>query len=101
MSPHDQRWNRLTGLARSAPEGAAAIEMPLGFSTRVAARWLEMRREGFTVVSPWEVLAVRALAVACLITVGAAVAAWPVVTGEAKDEIADVADPLTAEVLPL
>ena len=100
MSRPEQRWNRLTDLARRAPAGAAALELPVGLSTRIVAQWLAERRGGF-VVSPWETFAVRALAVACLITVAAAAAAWPVVTDDRRDPIADVADPINTEVLPL
>lgn len=100
MTREHQSWNRLTDLARRTPSGAAAIEMPAGLSTRVVAAWMLQRREGF-VESPWETFAVRALALACLITVAAAVAAWPVVTSGTRDSITDVADPISMEVLPL
>ncbi|MBE2214447.1 MAG: hypothetical protein IAE82_11295 [Opitutaceae bacterium] len=99
MSHHDQSWNRLSDLARRAPAGAAALEMPAGLSTRVVAQWLAERRE-VLLVSPWETFALRALAVACLITVLAAAAAWPVVVRDPVPEVADVADPVSAEVLP-
>lgn len=99
MSRHDPSWNRLSDLARRAPTGAAALEMPDGLSARVVAQWLAERRDAI-LVSPWETLAVRALAVACLITVIAAAAAWPVVTNDTRDPIADVADPINTEVLP-
>jgi len=99
MKRHDPSWNRLSDLARRAPSGAAALEMPAGLSTRIVAEWLAERRDAL-LVSPWETFAVRALAVACLITVLAAVAAWPVVVRDPAPEVADVADPISAEVLP-
>jgi hypothetical protein len=99
MNRHDPSWNRLSDLARRAPTGAAALEMPAGLSTRVVGQWLLERRQAF-LVSPWETLAVRALGLACLITVAAAVAAWPIVVGDTVDEVADVADPVSTEVLP-
>lgn len=99
MNRHDQNWHRLSDLARRAPDGAAALEMPAGLSTRVVGQWLLERRQAF-LVSPWETFAVRALALACLITVAAAAAAWPVLSRDSRDEIADVADPISAEVLP-
>jgi hypothetical protein len=99
MNRHDPSWNRLSDLARRAPAGAAAVEMPAGMSARIVAQWLEERRDAL-LVSPWETFAVRALAVACLITVLAAVAAWPVVVTDSVDEVADVADPISTEVLP-
>lgn len=99
MNRHDQSWNRLSDLARRAPVGAAALEMPAGMSARVVGQWLLERRQAF-LVSPWETFAVRALGLACLITIAAAIAAWPVVTRESRDEIAEVADPITTEVLP-
>lgn len=101
MSQPEHRWSRLTDLARRAPDGAAALEMPAGLSTRVVAAWLAERREAI-LESPWETLALRALAVACLITIAAAAAAWPAMTSsETRDPIADVADPINTEVLPL
>lgn len=99
MNRQDQSWNRLSDLARRAPTGAASLEMPAGMSTRIVAQWLAERRDAL-LVSPWETFAVRALAVACLITVIAAAAAWPVVSGNRVDEVADVADPVSTEVLP-
>ncbi len=100
MNRDQQSWTRLTDLARRAPSGAAALELPAGFPARVVAAWMVQRREGF-VESPWETFAVRALALACLVTVAAAVAAWPVVTSSTRDSITDVADPISTEVLPL
>lgn len=99
MNRRDQSWNRLSDLARRAPDGAASLEMPAGLSARVVGQWLLERQQAF-LVSPWETLAVRALGLACLITVIAAIAAWPVVTREQRDEIAEVADPISTEVLP-
>jgi hypothetical protein len=99
MNRQDPRWNRLSDLARRAPDGAAALELPAGLSARVVARWLAERREAL-LVSPWETFALRALGLACLITVAAAAAAWPVVSAETHDEIAEVADPISTEVLP-
>jgi len=99
MKRHDSSWDRLSDLARRAPSGSAALEMPAGLSTRIVAQWLAERREAL-LVSPWETFAVRALALACLITVLAAIAAWPVVVQDPVDEVADVADPISREVLP-
>jgi hypothetical protein len=99
MNRHDPSWNRLSDLARRAPAGAAAVEMPAGMSARIVAQWLVERRDA-VLVSPWETLAVRALAVACLVTVLAAAAAWPVVASGRADDVADVADPVSTEVLP-
>lgn len=100
MNRQEHSWNRLTGLARRDLAGAAALEMPAGFPARVVAAWMAQRADGF-LESPWETLGVRALAVACLITVAAAAAAWPAVTGGVRDSITDVADPISTEVLPL
>lgn len=100
MTPREHSWHRLTDLARRPPTGAAALEMPAGLSSRVVTEWMAQRHAGLA-ESPWETWAVRALAVACLITVAAAAAAWPSVTSAARDSITDVADPISTEVLPL
>jgi len=56
-------WNRLARAARSPeepPQGA-----PLGFATRVVARWRDAA--SVEMVSPWELLSLKSLAFALLV----------------------------------
>lgn len=92
MSDFDQTWKRLTALARSAPDAAADdVQAPPGFATRVAAQWIATRR-GRGNASAWEWLAVRGLAVACLVTVASVATAWTVASRSGVDEVADMVE---------
>ena len=64
----ESAWTKLSHLAAYAPR--EEIEMPLGFSTRVIAQWRSEPREAMLTAFEW--LTVRGLAVAVLILAGSA-----------------------------
>jgi len=99
MNHFDRIWNRLTDLARSALAADLADDVaPPGFATRVAANWVALRRDGAgRTLLEW--LAVRGLAVACALTVLAAIASWSSVQDQPAEDIATLADPLVSELL--
>lgn len=93
MNSFARKWNRLIALARQAESGAADTMPPAGFVTRLAALALVGRGER-AVSSVWAWLAVRGLGVACVITVLAIAAAWPVMSDASQDDLAKLSDPL-------
>lgn len=99
MNHIERSLSRLLTLARRAPADEEVWATPPGFATRVAARWVSGRLEA-SGGAIWEWLAVRGLAVACLLSILAAGAAWSTVRTSAHDELVALADPLSAEVLP-
>jgi len=101
MNRHSTCWERLTRIARAAAPTPSAHALPAGFSERIARNWLS-ERACSPQVSPWETFALRALAIACLITVGAAATAWPAlkVPTSTPDPFDDLADPIGTEILP-
>lgn len=101
MKELEQAWNRLLALARRGWTAEEAAAVPPGLATRVVAHWMEIRRQGGT-RSLWEWLAVRGLAVAVAVMVVSAIASWPDAPAEenAPEAMADLADPITPELLP-
>lgn len=70
MKDHDDTWQRLVRLARSAPHESTA-PAPVGFGTRVAARAFEARRRPDEFVVRYMLRALgfaAALAVVCAAT---------------------------------
>ena len=84
MNPYDHQWQKLTALARQAPDDRDTAA-PYGFSTRVAARAATL-----SAGSPWaffERFALRGLVVAAGLCVMAVVLNY-VTLGERDDEMA-------------
>ncbi len=94
-------WNRLVAAARQAPDDRDTAA-PYGFATRVSA--LAFAAERGT-VSLFERLSLRALGIACLLTVGTVAANYSVVssfftheepvmvtTGAGDDPVAELVD---------
>lgn len=96
MNKFDRIWTRLVALARRHVGDEGDLVAPLGFSTRIAALAVAARQQVSASLN-WDRLAVRGLAVACILSAVSAFAAWPVVAGALSDDLADLADPL-AEV---
>jgi hypothetical protein len=71
MNQPNPAWRRLTALARQAPPPPTAA-MPLGFDTRVVARWKSDSGASRAVL--WEWLGVRAVACAVAVLVFSAAA---------------------------
>jgi len=98
MIKFDHIWTRLVALAHAKVSDVGDLAPPLGFSTRVAALAVAARQQ-VAVSLTWEGLAVRGLAVACILSVASALVTWPVVGGASLDDFADLADPLTEVAL--
>ena len=96
MTEFARIWNRLASLARAdRARGDVEVEAPAGFSTRVVAVWLASRSRA--AASAWEWLAVRGLGLACLVAVLSVAVVWPALSNSSHDELAELADPLSAE----
>jgi hypothetical protein len=63
MSTPQDSWGRLAGAARNAAPRPA--DPPLGFATRVVARWKETATA--ELASPWELLSLKSLAFAVVV----------------------------------
>lgn len=96
MIDFDRIWTRLVALARTRAGEEVDLAPPLGFSTRVAALAIAARQQ-VTGSLNWESLAVRGLAVACILSAVSAFVSWPTEGGGSSGDLADLADPL-AEV---
>ena len=96
MNPSDQKWPRLVGTARKAPD-TRDTAAPYGFATRVAA--LAMAQERLA-VSLLERFSLRALGVASLLALVCVAANFSTLTGLFREEAATTDDPVT-EVLDL
>jgi hypothetical protein len=94
MKNFDDKWRQLTMAAQRAPveEEAAA---PFGFATRIAAR--AMRDEQPAMIAMFSRFSVRALYVACLLTLVSVAANYLAFAGTEDDEQALI-DPVS-EVL--
>ena len=94
MKNFDDKWRQLTVAAQRAPvEGDAAA--PYGFATRIAAR--AMRDERPVMIAMFSRFSVRALYVACLLTLVSVAANYLAFAGTEDDEQASL-DPVS-EVL--
>jgi hypothetical protein len=85
MNRFDHQWQKLTALARQAPDDKDA-RAPLGFATRVAARAAAAPAD-----SPWAVFerfALRGLVVAAAFGVAAVAFNYTALTSESSDDIA-------------
>jgi hypothetical protein len=92
MKDFDTKWQRLTALARQAPE-TADDSLPYGFATRVAARAMEAR----SVLVPrllLERLALRGLLAACVLSLASVAYSFTALTGGAEEDLTLAADPL-------
>ncbi len=95
MNPSDQKWNRLTAGARSAPDDRDTAA-PYGFSTRVVALAFAQQRVG----SLLERFSLRALGIAALLALVCVAANYSSVAGSLGDDSASTDDPV-AEIVDL
>jgi len=95
MNPSDQKWSRLAGIARRAPDTRDAAA-PYGFATRVAALAFAEERS----ISLVERFSLRALGVAGLLALVCIAANLSAVTSLLGDESAAADDPV-AEIVDL
>jgi hypothetical protein len=77
MKPTEQAWNKLAHSAARAPE--TAMELPLGFATRVVANWKAQTAEAL--LNTMESLTWRSLAVAMVILLGTAALGYDALSG--------------------
>ncbi len=92
MNDFDQKWRRLTALARRAPaEDAAAA--PYGFATRVAALALESGRAPGP-LALFEKFALRGLIAAFALSIASAAYSYTALTAAQEDELSLAADPV-------
>ena len=91
MNNFEDRWRQLTVAARQAPV-TDEIAAPYGFATRVAA--LAMREEPPAMRAVFGRFSVRALYLACLLTLASAAANYLAFTGTEDDEQALI-DPVS------
>ena len=98
MTKFDRIWNRLIALARARAGDEIDLAPPLGFSTRVAALAVAARQRVAGTLN-WERLAVRGLAVACVLSAASVYVGWTSGGDASSDDLADLADPLTEVAL--
>lgn len=92
MNGFESKWQRLVTAARQAPETRDAAA-PYGFATRIAARALSEGRPELRAV--FARFSVRALWVACLLTLVSVAANYLAFAGSADDE-QSLLDPVAA-----
>ena len=83
MKNFEDRWRHLTVAARQAP-AAGQVTAPYGFATRVAAR--AMSGEPPALMTMFGRFSVRALYVACLLTLASMAANYLAFAGTEEDE---------------
>jgi hypothetical protein len=83
MNGFESKWQRLITAARQAPE-TRDVAAPYGFATRIAARALS--DEGPAVLAVFGRFSVRALWVACLLTLVSVAANYLAFAGSEDDE---------------
>jgi hypothetical protein len=79
MNEFDRHWQKLTALARSAPDSRDATA-PYGFATRTAARAATMPAPG-----PWAAFALRGLVVAAACGLAAIALNYSDLTSDSAD----------------
>jgi hypothetical protein len=94
MNQFESRWERLVAAARQAPP-AEPVSAPYGFATRVAARAFESERPAL--LGLFGRLGVRALWIACVLTMASVAANYLAFPSSDEDEQA-LLDPVS-EVL--
>jgi hypothetical protein len=94
MNNFDQAWQRLNAAARLAPDEGGA-EAPFGFAARVAALALA---EDQVRTSPFPMLSLRAMGIACLLAVVAVAANYSSISRLFDDEAPQADDPVAALV---
>jgi hypothetical protein len=88
MNRPDQHWERLVSEAHRAP-ARPMPEAPLGFATRVVARWREHPLP--SLVSVWKMLSLRVLAFGCVVMVASLAASYGVIREQWLEPPPDIA----------
>ncbi len=91
MKDYDSRWQRLAAAARQAPV-ADDVAAPFGFATRVAARAMNESPPGALAI--FGRFSVRALYLACLLTLTGVAANYLAFAGTPDDE-QNLVDPVS------
>lgn len=91
MKDFDQRWQRLTARARTAPAGGGEAA-PYGFATRVVARAFAVRPAGAGAL--FEKFALRGLLAAGVLGVASMAYSYIALTAEADEDFSLASDPL-------
>ncbi len=76
MNKHDQQWERLLKVAREVPRKPLP-EAPMGFATRVVARWKEHPLP--SLFNVWKMLSLRVLGFGCVVMVASLAASYGVI----------------------
>jgi hypothetical protein len=90
MNDFESKWQRLVVAARQAP-AADEVAAPYGFATRVAARAMSERPPALLAFGRF---ALRALCIACLLTLASGAANYLAFAGSTDDEQALI-DPVS------
>ena len=91
MKDFDQKWQRLTALARTAPAGGDEAA-PFGFATRVAAQACAARPAGPGTL--FEKFALRGLVAACALSLASMAYSYTALTAETDEDFSLASDPL-------
>ena len=93
---HPDPWRKLVAVARLAP-AQPPVDLPMGFSTRVAAQGLAQRRQTADFLGLW---AWRALALALVVMLSSAAVSYRSLAGSttADDDLDDPVAELVAQL---
>ena len=91
MKDFDQKWQRLTARARTAPAGGDEAA-PYGFATRVAAQAFALRPGGPGAL--FEKFALRGLVAAFALSLASMAYSYTALTAEADEDFSLASDPV-------